>query len=159
MPSHTSYERIRHSCLGEARLWCLSEGVNHGGSSTHIWGVDLAAFKEKACWSLHRPRGWSAAPEGAEATQSPLHEAWRLAEWRGRLLVACGSEGLVQLPPPQRGLKQDPANHRRLAGITLATVTDIQRHPTQPELGVFAIGTEASGAAACQWLPAELLDD
>lgn len=162
LPSHGSYERVIDSFLGEQRLWCLSRGMNHGTVSTHLWGLDLVKFKEKARWSVHKQGSKPISPlfcrldAGARAS-SPLETACAVVQWQRQLLVACKENGLIQLPLSDRPAVGDPAQDLRRIGVSLTDVGSIQIHPDDPDLGVFLIGTGADGAPDWEWLPAKRL--
>jgi len=163
LPSHGSYERVIDSFLGDQRLWCLSRGVNHGTVSTHVWGLDLDKFKEQSRWSVHKPEPssfqsaiWQAGG-GAHST-NPLETACAIVQWQCQLLVACQANGLVLLPIADRPAVQDPARNPRLVRVSLASVTHLQLHPDDPDLGVFLTGTGADGTLDWEWLPAQRLE-
>ncbi len=153
LPSHTTYERITQSFLGDSGLTLLSRGVNHGRLSQHAWLLSMDRFKEKACWS--------AAGQVSEDATSPLSDALlsarTIAEVNGYMVLGCGAEGVLVAKLPtgrRRSTLPDPIC---LSVPGLATVDTLVVPMPADCSGVFAVGKDEAGHADSRWLSAGTL--
>jgi hypothetical protein len=163
LPHHTSYEHVIDSHLGASSLWCLSKGINHGISSTHLFRLDATTFEELDHWSARESaRGFyrsvfdvATEPENDPGPRRRLLACNAMMELSGHALLACGREGLAVM-----AITADPCR-----------IEDLQTRET-PELervdgfaipapwngqGVFLVGADSAGICVSVWLPESAL--
>lgn len=157
LPHHTTYERIIDSCLGTSGLWCLSKGINHGVSSTHIWRLDTHTFQELGHWSAQNGsrsfyRSVFDTPPGNEvvqAAQRQLLSCVSMIEANGQILLACGPLGLGRLLTDHA--KQGLTPVEALDTPTLASVDAFVCPAPWDGRGVFLVGQDSNGKGSCVW--------
>lgn len=160
LPPHISYEWIFASSLGDSALWLVSRGVNHGVAGRYVWGVNRKTWEEVACWPAcsanRQPRLRGPQYDApVQAEPSPLLQARAVMEWQGRLLVACGDKGLVQIPLQRTGSTFARTNPEPVRCIRIHDVRAIQASPSNPEDGVFVTGINMQGELKFVWLSRE----
>lgn len=159
LPYHTTYEHIVDSCLGTSGLWCLSKGINHGVSSTHLWRLDTRTFEELGHWSAQngsrrsyrsvfdtQPRS-----EAVQAAQRQLLSCVSVIESNGQILLACGQQGLGRLSTDHA--KQGLTPVEALDTPTLASVDAFVCPAPWDGRGVFLVGQDSAGHQTYAWWP------
>ena len=160
LPSHTTYERIIYTSLGDSGLWCLSKGINYGVASTHLWRLSMPAFKEEAHWAARqvsrsiRPSTFDdpPAPEATRLAMDCLLSCVAVAEVGGNILLACGGKGLCLL-----ALGDGPSGIEDMKFVdTLGfySVDGLVRPAPWDGQGVFLVGEDKSGVMNSAWLSA-----
>ncbi len=95
LPSHTSYERIYHAAIGEPGIVLLSQCMNHGTVSRHVWMLATESLTE-ICHERGRAGGLAELMVGRlRGRERVILEARDAAFVEATLAVACGRRGLI----------------------------------------------------------------
>jgi len=170
LPTHTTYERIIHSCLGANGLGIISRGNNHGIASTHVWMLDDAEFRQTACWDARQPgmqvSDWqfsgdehppsdevSGSLRPASARES-LRFASEAAQLSGHLILVCRKQGALAVDLSRHHPTDSDAALQRLNVPGLVSCDSIVEPMPADGSGVFLVGRDAADVPAIHWLPA-----
>jgi hypothetical protein len=161
LPTHTSYERVRHAALGTRYLALLSEGVNRGHRSAHLSIVAVSDLRERAAYSSDRSAD---EPLPQQHLIGQLKRVCSLAFAGDVLLAATGEAALLQLDlrgpmlersrtpgrlSPRPG-KAGPLERREVPGLHQVFALASEGHD-----GVAAMGLQANGHERVVWIPME----
>ena len=160
LPSHTTYERIIHSFLGNSGLWCLSKGINHGVASTHLWRLSLPGFEQDAHWAASDVRrsffrsAFDEDPvaESSRAARDCLQSCTAIAEVDGNILLACGGQGLGLFALGDGPCRIEDLQSLKTLG--LYSVDGLVLPQPWDGQGVFLMGEDYSGTMNSAWLSA-----
>lgn len=165
LPTHTTYERILDSSLGQRTLWLVSRGVNHGRVGGYVWGLDRRSFKPVVCWSaVETSEDWlvgiSPWLDRTPVVPEPppgLAKAVGVTEWRNALWVACGESGLYRISLLGSRAEWVAAKPVAVEGVRLGEVNVLVPSPAQDCPGLFLLGSSIEGYVDHQFLPARAL--
>lgn len=151
LPSHTTYERVLSSAMGEEGIAILSRGINHGTSSAHLSLLGARSLETLVTWSSRGERFQEVKEEGIETP--PLLVAKHICLAQGRIYVACGKRGVLEYGPSRR----NPAYRERIG--KLVSIESIAL--SSDGVTVFALGYDPVGEYSWERIgpPVTLPDD
>lgn len=160
LPSHTTYEHIVNTSLGASGLWCLSQGINHGVASTHLWRLSFPAFQEEAHWAARQVsrstfRSVFDDPPASESTRLAMDcllSCTAVAEVGGNILLACGGKRLRLLALGDGASAIEEMKFLDTPGFS--SVDGLVRPAPWDGQGVFLVGEDKSGVMNSAWLSA-----
>lgn len=170
LPRHSTYERVRATCLGPHGLVVLSNGINYGRPSTHVFSLDVDAFERRFHFGALGPATDQPDVDPSRFRLLPATDADERCLWEGHLarallgacdvaqtrhaiLVACGAEGLLAIRNDDGHSIRAVDSLMQLSAAPLASIERLVVPRPADGSGAFVVGMTSDGQVKATWIP------